>query len=390
MTLEGELSDVGRSILATAASIGRDVAAPAAGSVDAEARFPHEAVDALREAGLLGALVPSRLGGMGCTYTDLSVACTELGKHCSSTAMVFAMHQIEVACFVEHCVGLPYFDELLTEIARAGRLVASATTEAGVGGDVRSSLCAIVYDGEKISLTKNASVISYGSHVDDVLVTARVSATAAASDQVIVHVCRPNLTLEPNGVWDTVGMRGTSSIGFMLEATGSIDQIVPTPYAEVSARTMLPVSHITWASLWLGIAENAMEKARTCVRAAARKTPGNLPPSARHLAEAYGVIQQMRALIEQAVHEFERVRTDPDAGSSMGFAIRMNGLKLSVSHDVLAVVQKCLFVCGIAGFRNDGPYSLGRQLRDATSAQLMVHNDRILEHNASLLCVMKD
>ena len=390
MSLVDEASEVGASMLAAAVRIGVAVAGPAADSVDAEARFPAEAIDALRTEGLLAALVPAKYGGGGCTYTDLSVVCTELGKHCSSAAMVFAMHQIQVACIVEHCQGLQYFDELLTEIAHSGRLLASATTEAGVGGDVRSSLCAVEYDGEKISIAKDASVISYGGYVDDVLVTARASTIAATSDQVIVHVCRPNLTLEPTGEWDTIGMRGTSSIGFALSATGTVEQIVPTKYAEVSARTMLPVSHITWASLWLGIAENAVQKARVFVRSAARKSPGTLPTSALHLAETFAALEKIRALIEIGVHEFERVRHDVDAATSMSFAIRMNNLKLSVSQDVLAVVQQCLFICGIAGFRNDTQYSLGRQLRDANSARLMVHNDRILDHNASLLCVMKD
>ena len=390
MSLVGEVSEVGAAMLAAAIRVGVNFAGPAASSVDADARFPSEAIEAMRREGLLAALVPARYGGGGCTYTDLSVVCTELGKHCSSAAMVFAMHQIQVACIVEHCQGLRYFDDLLTEIAQTGRLIASATTEAGIGGNVRSSLCWVEYDGEKISIEKNASVISYGNYVDDVLVTARVSTDAAASDQVIVHVCRPNLTLEPNGDWDTLGMRGTSSVGFLLQATGTVDQIVPTKYAEVSARTMLPVSHITWASLWLGIAENAVQKARVHVRSAARKSPGTLPPSALHLAETFGVLERIRALLETGVHEYERVRHDADAATSMSFAIRMNNLKLSVSQDVLDVVQQCLFICGIAGFRNDSPYSLGRQLRDANSARLMVHNDRILDHNASLLCAMKD
>lgn len=95
-------------------------------------------------------------------------------------------------------------------------------------------------------------------------------------------------------------------------------------------------------------------------------------------------------MVESAVHDVARTRLDPTITTSMGFAIRMNNLKLSVSKDVLAIVQQCLLICGIAGFHNDSPYSLGRQLRDAASAQLMVHNGRILHHNASLLCVMKD
>ena len=45
--------------------IGRDVAGPAADSVDREARFPREAITALREEQLLSALVPKELGGAG-------------------------------------------------------------------------------------------------------------------------------------------------------------------------------------------------------------------------------------------------------------------------------------------------------------------------------------
>ena len=391
MSLLSDISPAGREFLAAATHIGIEVLAPAADDVDAEARFPHEAVVAMRAEGLLGAFVPAELGGGGCTVTDLSLICTELGKHCGSSAMIFAMHQIQVACIVDAGRGLPYFDELLTEIATRGRLIASATTELGIGGNVRASLCAVEYDGEKISLRKQASVISYGAYVDDVLVTARRDLDAAASDQVIVHVQRPNLTLDDQiDVWDTLGMRGTCSVGFELYATGTTDQILPLPYADVSAQTMLPVTHITWASLWLGIAEHAVTKARKLVRAAARKQPGTLPPSARHLATVVGQLERVRALVEMGVRDYERVRRDLSVGSTMAFTIQMNNLKLCVSADVFAIVKGSLEICGLAGFRNGTEYSLGRQLRDSQSASLMVHNDRILDHNASLLCILKD
>ncbi|MCU1392752.1 MAG: putative acyl-CoA dehydrogenase [Ilumatobacteraceae bacterium] len=391
MALLPEISPAGRPLLAAAVRIGEDVAGPAADAVDADGRFPHEAVDAMRSAGLLGAFVPASYGGGGCTITDLSLICTELGKHCGSAAMVFAMHQIQVACVVDHGQGIPYFDDLLTEIATSGRLIASATTELGVGGNVRSSLCAVERDGEKFSLRKQASVISYGAYVDDILVTARRDPDAANSDQVIVHVQRPNLTLDNQiDEWDTLGMRGTCSVGFELYATGTVDQILPLSYAEISAQTMLPVTHITWASMWLGIAEGAVHKARALVRSAARKQPGTLPPSARHLAVVVGQLDRLRGLVESSVREYERVRHDLAGASTMAFAIQMNNLKLCASVDVFAIVQASLEICGLAGYRNGTEYSLGRQLRDAKSASLMIHNDRILDHNAGLLCILKD
>ena len=47
-------------------------------------------------------------------------------------------------------------------------------------------------------------------------------------------------------------------------------------------------------------------------------------------------------------------------------------------------------VLGIVGFKNDSPYSVGRQLRDTMSAVLMVANERLLKTNASLLLIAKD
>jgi acyl-CoA dehydrogenase len=378
------------ALLDLVAKIGREVARPASAAVDSESRFPHESIEALREGGLLAALIPESHGGPGCTYADVAAMCTELGRHCGSTAMVFAMHHIQVACVVEHGQGTPYFDELMRDIAVRGTLMASATTELGVGGDVRSSICAVERDGDTFRLEKNASVISYGEHVDDVMVTARRSSDAAASDQVIIHVQRPAMQLTPNGTWDAFGMRGTCSIGFLLQATGNVEQIVPTPYSELSARTMLPVTHILWSSLWVGIADGALEKARTYIRSAARKNLGTVPSGARHLVVAQAKLDEMRATVEAAIAEFEQVRSQAESSLSLGFSIRMNELKLSASLKVVEIVQAALLICGIAGYRNDTPYSLGRELRDAHSAALMVHNDRITEHNASLLCIAKE
>jgi acyl-CoA dehydrogenase len=38
--------------------------------------------------------------------------------------------------------------------------------------------------------------------------------------------------------------------------------------------------------------------------------------------------------------------------------------------------------CGIAGYRNDGEFSIGRHLRDILSSPVMISNDRILANVA--------
>ena len=70
--------------------------------------------------------------------------------------------------------------ETMKAAARAeGLLLASATTEIGIGGDVRSSTCFVDREGDRARVAKNAPVISYGEHADLILVTARRDADSA-------------------------------------------------------------------------------------------------------------------------------------------------------------------------------------------------------------------
>ncbi len=378
-----------RDFASEAAAVAGAVAA-AADAVDKDARFPAEAIEALRASRLLGAMIRPELGGGGATISEIGRVIETLGSMCASTAMVYAMHQIQVACLVHHG-HTPELLDYTRKVAAEELLLASATTEIGVGGDVRTSLCAIErHDNGRYSLTKEASVISYGQYADAILATARRDPDAANSDQVIVVVPAAERTLEQRGSWDTLGFRGTCSLGFLLKANGPVSNVIPVPYADVSAQTMLPTSHVTWGHVWLGIAEGAMAKARTYVRAAARKAPGVTPPGALRLAEAMAVLHQFRALVHGAARDYEDALTDPTRLTSMGFAIQMNNLKLSSSTLVVDIVGRAMQICGISGYREDSPYSLSRSLRDAHGAALMVNNDRIYGTTAQMLLIAKE
>jgi acyl-CoA dehydrogenase len=68
----------------------------------------------------------------------------------------------------------------------------------------------------------------------------------------------------------------------------------------------------------------------------------------------------------------------------------MNNLKVSASRLAPEIIGRALGVCGISGYRCDSPYSVGRHLRDALGAALMISNDRVLSANASMLLLHKD
>ena len=373
-----------------AARIGVEIAGPAAADVDRSARFPSEALEALRSESLLSVLVPTELGGLGCTVGDVADIVFELGKHCASTAMVYAMHQIQVASLVRHGRSV-FFRDYLTDVVGRQLLLASATTEIGVGGDVRSSVCTVErVETGGIRLEKMAPVISYGAYADGILATARRSPESPPNDQVLVLCRAPGLTLEPISGWDTLGFRGTCSLGYRLVAQGEADLILDDPYGDISSQTMLPVSHILWSSVWLGLATAATDKARHFVRTEARKKPGVTPPSALRLAELIVQLQRMEELVRGTAQRYDQMSDDSDALAGMGFAVAMNSLKVSTSTLVVDIVNRAMTICGMAGYREDSPHSLGRILRDADGAAVMVNNDRINSNTAQMLLIYKD
>jgi len=372
-------------------ALGREVIAPAAAEVDRDARFPSEALAALRQERLLSAYVPAEFGGLGLDVSQVSRLCETLGQYCASTAMVFAMHQIQAACIVHHGAGNAFFRDYLREMAARQNLLASATTELGVGGDVRSSLCAAKVVDDHFILEKQAPVISYGEQADAILATCRRAEDAPRSDQVLVLVRKEDAILRRLSEWDTLGFRGTCSPGFELKAIGRAEQILPEPYAAIHARTQHPFAHIVWASLWAGLAADALQRARQFVRAEARKTPDVTPINATRLAEADVVLNTLRCTLRGTLEDYQRaLEGDGEALASFGFAIRVNNLKLTASSLLLDVVMRAMLICGISGYRNDSKLTLGRHLRDAVGAGLMVNNDRILGQNATMHVALRE
>jgi acyl-CoA dehydrogenase len=373
--------------------IGRDVARAHAADVDEKARFPHESFAALRKERFLSASVPEEFGGGGCDIGQIAAICTELGQHCAATAMVYAMHTIQVASIVRFASGAPWFKKLLGDIAERQLLIASATSEQGTGGDLRSSICAVETEGDRFKLEKKATVCSYGEHGDAILLTARRGPDSPPSDQVMVLLLKGDYQLEQTSVWNTFGMRGTCSPGFVIRATGSVEQVLPAHFADIAAQSQVPYSHLVWSSLWLGIATDAVARAHAFVRADARKRPGVLPFGGQRLAEAQSMLQSMRANIHDALRTYGAMLAAPDGAeqlSSMGCAIRWNNVKIIASEAAVNIVTEALHITGMAGFSNEGKYTMGRALRDATSAALMIANDRIHTTNANLMLVYKD
>jgi len=370
----------------------KEVIGPNAASVDEAARFPTESFTALKELKLLSAYLPKSLGGTGLGIHQISQICEIIAHYCGSTAMIYSMHQIQVACISHHYGDSEYFKNYLIKLSKEQRLIASATTEIGIGGDLRSSICAVEADGNTFSVEKKAPVISYAIAADDLILTARRNPKAPKSDQVHVLLHKEDYKLDPISGWDTLGFRGTCSSGFNVTGSGSIEQIIPTPFADILSQTMHPFAHITWASLWSGIASDAVKKARKFIKRQAKNNIEAPPISAIRLGEVDSILQTMRNNIAQQEDEYAQMLIDDDSNAftNFGVGIRLNNLKMTSANLIVEIVGKSMMICGISSYRNDSPLSLCRHLRDAYGAALMVNNDRIMLHNSTLLLMHKE
>ena len=107
-------------------TIAAGVVASRAVEVDQERLFPGAAIDALREAGLLGLISSKSVGGMGEGPRAAATVVERMARECGSTAMVTCMHYAAAAVIEQYGS-----DRLRREVARGAHLLTLAFSEAG-------------------------------------------------------------------------------------------------------------------------------------------------------------------------------------------------------------------------------------------------------------------
>ncbi|WP_424362897.1 acyl-CoA dehydrogenase family protein [Methylocystis parvus] len=362
-------------------------AAKFANAVDQEARFPKEAFDELKAQRLLAIILPRSYGGDGRSVADAAQVCYALGRVCSSTAMIYAMHMANVACVLNHGAASERYADYLRRIGREQLLLASSTTEGQNGANVRSSASAIVREGDRISLDRDASVVSYGAAADAIVTTARRSPDSLPSDQMLALFFKEDYALERTVKWDVMGMRGTCSEGFRFVAKGDSAQVLPESYDKVHRRSMVPVTHLLWAACWAGVAAGAVERAQCFIRKVSRAQKGALPPGAPYATQASLSLMNLTNLVDSATNDYLSRMVEPEALDEISFQTSLNLLKVSASEMAISTVMLAFQACGIAGYRNDSEFSVSRPLRDILSSSIMINNSRILS-NVAMSCLI--
>ncbi|GJM28802.1 MAG: BEC protein [Cyclobacteriaceae bacterium] len=205
-----------------------------AAKYDVEGSFPVENFDDLKEAGLLGIMIPTEYGGMGADFLTYTRALEQLSKGDASTGLTFNMHNIAVGSLSELQIdGIGgtreermkgFITWVYDQSIKEKKIFASASSEPGIGAHFSKLKTTYnrVDGGFVINGVKNW--VSMAGYADYYVVAARVADSESETPAVsflVVDKENPNARVE--FTWDVLGMRATSTNPVYFE-----DCFVPT------------------------------------------------------------------------------------------------------------------------------------------------------------------
>lgn len=342
--------------------------APAAQATDAGAVFPRAAIDALGQAGLLGLISATDVGGMGLGLAEAAQVVERIAKACPSTAMVVCMHY-SGATVLEKFGS----ENVRRDIAAGRHLTTLAWSDVGSRshfwapvGQVRREGDAAVLDGSKTMVTSAGEADSYvwssgPMEAEGVSTLWLVDSKAAGLSEV--------------KAFDGIGLRGNRSsplratalrlpLSAMLGSDGGA--------FDVMIGSVLPVFATLVASCSIGLMEAALEA--SCAHAGASKF--------EHMGSTLADLPTIRAYLARARIRADMVRTlrdDTVAALAAGRAdamLRVMEVKAAAGEAALEVTDTAMRVCGGAAFRKD--LGVERQFRDARAASVMAPTSDVL------------
>jgi len=365
--------------VALAARCAKSFAARAA-VYDADAAFPADDVEELRDSGLLGLLVPTRLGGMGAGFEEYTRVASTLARGSGSTALVFNMH----ASVTGSLAGVPddmarelgapesFFarrDEIL-EAAVDGVLYGVAITEREAGSRLSATQATYRRTDTGYRITGHKSVATGAGHVGAYLVTARAEDTADGDDPSVSYFIVPHgdgVTVEQS--WDPLGMRATASNAVTLDVDVDADALV----GGIEGLTLLLAYAMpqwlvaSYAAVYVGVAQAAVdETVEYLQRRSVAGTPAGLTRVGfirGRLGRADAAAESARLALEEAGRQVDRAPGDPDTNRAIYRA------KLVAGDAAMSVAASCTEACGLGALRRGS--ALERLFRDARSGAIM-------------------
>src|SRR4051812_30469259 len=189
-----------------------EIAADAA-EVDRTGAFPDRALDALREAGLLGIAVPEAFGWRGASLLEIAAAVERVAGACCSTGMVYALPvwgPATIAAGARAEQPGPLADTLRA-IATGEPLSTLAFSERGTRSHFWAQASRALADGDEVVIDADKTWVTSARHADSyVVATGAIGGTSPLETELyLVAADAPGI--EIGAPFDGLGLRGNDS-----------------------------------------------------------------------------------------------------------------------------------------------------------------------------------
>ncbi len=332
---------------------------------DSGSTFPAEDFADLRSAGLLGLMVPPRLGGAGARFADYTEVALALAEGNPATALIYNMHASVTGAIalmpddMARALGAAEdffsFRDGVLRAAADGAFYAVAMSERGIGSrlsQVRTSYT-LVPDGWHITGSK--AFCSGAGHAQAYLVAAR------RDDKVSYFLIPDGEGITVEQTWDSLGMRATASHDVHLDVVAPPESLLGgmEGITLLVAQVMPQWLVASYAAVYAGLAQAAVTAAAMDLKG--RGLAGS--PSVRsRLGRADARAAAAREVVRQAARQ---VDAEPGSVTASRWIWRA---KLIAGDTAQEVAASALEACGASATRRGHP--LERLYRDARCGAL--------------------
>ena len=343
--------------------VAQGVVRPHAAEVDRDHRFPVEAIDAAKAAGLLGVLIPREYGGAGLDAIAFAVCIEELAQACASTSVIVDVH----TSVGSEPILLFGTEELkrrwLPPLASGELLGAFALTEPASGSDAASLKMSARRDGDGYVLNGTKVFITTIGRAGLYIVFARTGPDerAAGVSAFVVPADAPGVRV--GQLFKKMGLRGSPTGELVLEdvVVPAANRLAAEGQGFTVAMRALDSGRIGISGQALGIAQAAVDESRALLQGRGREQGDEFM-----LADMATRLESARLLAYHAAWLCSRGRP---------FTRQASMAKLHCTDTAMAIALDGVQLAGEEGTVGGSPFE--RHVRDAKALQIYEGSNQV-------------
>ncbi|HKD70360.1 MAG TPA: acyl-CoA dehydrogenase [Candidatus Binataceae bacterium] len=341
---------------------------PAAPEVDASGNFPARSINALKKAGLMGAISATAVGGLALGFAGGAEIVRRVAQECGSTAMVLCMHYCGAAVLEAHG---PI--EIRRAAASGDHLSTLAFSEEGSRSHFWAPVGTARAEGAEVILDARKSWVTSASAATAYVWSSKPLAAEGLSTLWLVPARTPGMGV--SGRFDGLGLRGNDSAPVAARS-------VRIPAAarlgedgkgfDIMMGIVLPMFNVLSAACAVGLMESAVGRTADHAGRVRHSDTGerlaDLPTIRNYIARMRVRTDMARALLEDTAAALAAGREDT--------MLRVLESKAAAGESADEVLGLAMRVCGGAAFRKE--VGVERCFRDPRAASVMATTTDLL------------